>query len=303
MPGAGRVTDAAIPLSGVQNAAPNRDRLVIGGLLTIPTLFLTILSLVPLFLLLQLSLAHRVANGLWSPGLELTQYAQLLTPQFLEVASFSFMMAITTAVISVSLAFPVAYFISRMKRKAQITWLVGLLSTLSLSEVLIVFSFQVLLSGGGGLVKALVALGVMSSAHSLYPNITAVMVCLIYLVLPYIILFLYPAMSQLDDDIPAAASTMGAGPIRTFLTVVAPMVRGPLISACLLVVIFTVGSYLTPLVLGRPQNWTIGIHISNAAMSTGNLPLAAAQAVALVTLMAGLLWITRFLSTVGSPKP
>jgi len=294
------MTDLALPLKA-EDAPPDHDRLVLAGLLSLPTLFLVTLCLIPLFLLLQLSFAHRGTGGLWSPGLELTQYAQLLTPQFLKVALFSFSLALTTAVISVALAFPVAYFISRMKRRAQIAWLVGLLSTLSLSEVLIVFSFQVLLSGSGGLVKALVALGVMASPHSLYPNFAAVMVCLVYLVLPYIILFLYPAMSQLDDDIPAAATTMGASPARAFLTVVAPMVKGPLLSAGLLVVIFTVGSYLTPLVLGRPQQWTVGIIISNAAMTTGNMPLAAAQAVALVSLMAGLLGLVRLLTKGGSP--
>lgn len=294
------MTDLALPLKA-DDAPADRDRLVLAGLLSLPTLFLITLCLIPLFLLLQLSFAHRGTGGLWSPGLELTQYAQLMTPQFLRVALFSFGLALTTAVISVALAFPVAYFISRMKRRAQIAWLVGLLSTLSLSEVLIVFSFQVLLSGSGGLVKALVALGVMASPHSLYPNFAAVMVCLVYLVLPYIILFLYPAMSQLDDDIPAAATTMGASPARAFLTVVAPMVKGPLLSAGLLVVIFTVGSYLTPLVLGRPQQWTVGIIISNAAMTTGNMPLAAAQAVALVSLMAGLLGLVRLLTRGGSP--
>ncbi|WP_310539876.1 ABC transporter permease [Phenylobacterium sp.] len=295
------MTDLAVPLRAKDTEPSSRDQVVLAGLLSLPTLFLIVLCLIPLFLLVQLSFAHREDGGLWRAGLELTQYRQLLDPQFLKVALFSFTLALTTAAISVALAFPVAYFISRMKRRAQITWLVGLLSTLSLSEVLIVFSFQVLLSGGGGLVKALVALGIMDSVHSLYPNFAAVMVCLVYLVLPYIILFLYPAMSQLDDDIPAAATTMGASPARAFLTVVAPMVKGPLLSAGLLVVIFTVGSYLTPLVLGRPQQWTVGILISNGAMTTGNLPLAAAQAVALVTLMAGLLGLVRLLTRAGSP--
>lgn len=273
--------------------APPSDRWVLGALLALPALFLAILSLIPVFLLLQLSFAHHDRGGLWSPGFELTQYAQLFTPLFLRVAGFSVLTAVVAALISVSLALPAAYFISRMKRRAQVAWLVGLLGTLSLSEVLIVFSFQVLLSGGGSLVKALVGLGLMSDAHSLYPNFWAVLTCLVYVVLPYIILFLYPAASQLDDDIPAAAATMGASPVRAFLTVTLPILRGPVLSALLLVVIWTIGAYLTPLVLGRPQHWTIGIIISSSAMTTGNLPLAAAQAVALVAMMAGLLGASR----------
>jgi len=290
------MTDVAADTRPAEADPARTERMVLTGLLALPALFLTVLSLVPLLLLLQLSVAHHDEGGLWRPSLELTQYAKLLNPQFLKVAAFSISLAIGTAIVSVAIAFPAAYFISRMKRRAQVAWLVFLLSTLSLSEVLIVFSFQVLLSGAGAMVKTLMALGLMSSAHSLYPSFGAVQACLIYVVLPYIILFLYPAVSQLDDDIPAAASTMGASPVWTFLTVTTPIVRGPLLSAGLLVVIWTVGTYLTPLVLGRPQNWTIGVQISNAAMTTGDLPLAAAQAVALVCAMVGLLGLTRWLS-------
>jgi putative spermidine/putrescine transport system permease protein len=291
---------AAPPLA--LGAPEARDRLAQVGLLALPTLMVGALCVIPVALLLQLSVAHRDEGALWSPGFEATQYRQLLDPLFLRVAAFSFATAILTAAVSVTIAFPAAYFISRMRRRAQTAWLVGLLSTLSLSEVLVVFSFQVLLSGSGGLVKALVALGIMASPHSLYPNFAAVVVGLVYLVLPYIILFLYPAASQLDDDLPQAAATMGASPLRAFLTVTLPIVRQPLISAATLVVIWTVGSYLTPLVLGRPQHWTLGVHISTTAMSTGNLPLAAARAVGLVALMAALLALTALGNRRGTPK-
>lgn len=285
------MTDAALAAP----AAP-RFRFGLTALLAAPAAFIAVLSVVPAILMIQLSFAHREPGGLWSPGFELTQYAQLLDPLFARVAAFSIVLAVFTAAITVALALPTAYFVSRMRRRAQVAWLVCLLGALSLSEVLVVFAFQVLLSGSGGLVKALVALGLMASPHSLYPNFWAVLTCLVYLMLPYIILFLYPAVSKLEDDIPAAASTMGAAPLRTFLTVTTPMLKGPLLSAGLLVVIFTAGSYLTPLVLGRPQHWTIGIHISNAAMGTGNLPLAAAQAIVLVALMAGLLGLVTLMS-------
>lgn len=294
------MTDLAAPAVLAEPGRARRESLTIAGLLSLPTLMLAALCIAPLFLLVQLSLAHREEGGLWSAGLELTQYQALLNPLFLKVAAFSFMLAISTAVIAVTIAFPVTYFITRMRRRAQIAWLVCLLGTLSLSEVLIVFAFQVLLSSGGGLVKMLVATGLLESPQALYPNFAAVLTCLVYLVLPYIILFLYPSVSQLDEDMPAAAATMGASPLRAFMTVTLPMMKGSLISAGLLVVIFTVGSYLTPLVLGRPMHWTVGIHMSNAAMAAGNMPLAAAQAVTLVLMMVGLLILTRAFT---KPRP
>lgn len=288
----------AVPaeMGGLPTAAAHRARqsdVSLPGLLTVPGLFIAVMAVVPAFLLIQLSLAHREVGGLWSPGLELTHYAELATPLFARTVAFSLGLALTTAAITIAIAFPAAFFISRMRRKDQVAWLVYLLGALSLSEVLIVFAFQVLLSTSGGLAKAFAAVGLISAGESLYPNFPAVLLCLVYLVLPYVILFFYPAVSQLDEDVAHAASTMGSPPLRTFVGVTIPMMRGQIATAALLVVVFTVGAYVTPLVLGKPQTWTLAIHINTAAMSSGNIPLAAAQAVVVVAMMVLLLGLVR----------
>jgi putative spermidine/putrescine transport system permease protein len=295
------VTEAVVQLAVDAPAQPRRKRESIAQAMILagPAIFLAAFCITPLVLLIQLSFAHHTDGGLWAAGFEFTQYRQLADPTFLRVAAFSLGLAATTAVLTVSIAFPAAYFISRMRRRAQVAWLVFILGALSLSEVLIVFAFQVLLSTGGALVKGLVDLHLMASPHSLYPNIGAVLACLVYLVLPYVILFLYPAVSRLDEEMPQAAATMGASPLRSFFLVTTPLMRGPLISAVALVVIFTVSSYLTPLVLGRPETWTVGVHLSNTAMDAGNMPLAAAQAVVLVTAIIGVLGLVRWIGGGG----
>ena len=274
----------------------DRDRWVLTGLLAVPAFYIALMAIVPALLMVQISLAHRDVGGLWSPGFELTQYRQLATPLFARVMGFSLLLAARGAVVCVALALPAAYFITRMRRRAQVAWLVFLLGSLSLSEVLIVFAFQVLLSTSGSLAGALAAVGLLEAGQSLYPNFPAVLTCLVYLLLPYVILFFYPALSQLDPEVEQAAATLGASRLTTFATVVVPLMRGQILTGVLLVVIFTFGSYLTPLVLGRPPQWTIAIHINNAAMAAGNVPLAAAYAVTVVAFMVALLAPTRTLS-------
>jgi putative spermidine/putrescine transport system permease protein len=271
-----------------------------GLILAAPTAFLAAFCVAPLVVLVQFSFAHHENGQLWSAGFELTQYRRLADPLFLRVVGFSLMLALATAVLTLSVAYPAAYFISRMRRRAQVAWLVFVLGALSLSEVLIVFAFQVLLSRNGAIVQTLVQVGLMSQPASLYPNIAAVLACLVYLVLPYVILFLYPAASKLDEEMPQAAATMGASPIAGFVLVTTPLMRGPLLSAAALVVIFAVSSYLTPLVLGRPETWTVGVHLSNTAMEAANMPLAAAQALALVGAILALLALVR---AVGGARP
>jgi putative spermidine/putrescine transport system permease protein len=258
-------------------------------ILALPSLFLAAFCVAPLVLLVQFSFAHHEDGQLWTPAFELTQWRALADRTFLRVVGFSLVLALSAALLTLAVAFPAAYFISRMRRRAQVAWLVFVLGALSLSEVLIVFAFQVLLSSSGAIVETLVRLGLMSEPHSLYPNVAAVLACLVYLVLPYVILFLYPAVSQLDEEMPQAAATMGASPIASFFLVTTPLMRGPLLSAAALVIIFAVSSYLTPLVLGRPETWTVGVHLSNTAMEAANMPLAAAQALALVGAILALL--------------
>jgi putative spermidine/putrescine transport system permease protein len=284
------------PLARAAAAEPRARRgLAQAFVLAAPTLFLAAFCVAPLVLLVQFSFAHHEDGQLWTPAFELTQWRQLADRTYLRVVAFSLLLALAAAVLTLSVAFPAAYFISRMRRRAQVAWLVFVLGALSLSEVLIVFAFQVLLSSSGAIVQGLVDLRLMREAHSLYPNVAAVLACLVYLVLPYVILFLYPAVSQLDEEMPQAAATMGASPLASFFLVTTPLMRGPLLSAAALVIIFAVSSYLTPLVLGRPETWTVGVHLSNTAMEAADMPLAAAQALALVGAILALLAGVRFL--------
>ena len=265
-------------------------------LLPVPCLFVILLAAGPALILLQASLAHQEMSGLWRPALELTHYAELVHQRFLKPLAVSFILASVTAVITLAVAFPVTHIIVGLGRRAQVAWLVCLLTSLSLSEVLVVFAWQTLLSARVGLTWPLVWLGLLERPVSLSPSLGAALACLVYLVLPYVILLLYPALSRLDPEIPQAAATMGASPAKTFFTVITPMMRGPLITAGVGIMVTTVGAYLTPLVLAQPRYWTVGILINRTVMEDGDIPLGAAQAIALVLLMVGALLLSRRLT-------
>jgi putative spermidine/putrescine transport system permease protein len=265
-------------------------------LLFIPALFVAVFAAFPAMILITASVARQEMSGLWRPALDASHIAELFQPTFLRPLATSFALALATAAIALAIAVPATWLIARLKRRAQVAWLVCLLTSLSLSEVLVVFAWQTLLSARVGLTAPLVWLGLLARPVSLSPSLGAALACLVYLVLPYVILLLYPAVSRLDPEIPQAAATMGASPARAFLTVVVPCLRAPLVTAGLGVMVTTAGAYLTPLVLARPQQWTVGIVISRSVMEDGNVPLGAAQAIAVVALMMGVLLLSRRLT-------
>ena len=85
-----------------------REGFAQGLILSGPAIFLAAFCVTPLMLLLQLSFAHHTDGGLWTAGFEFSQYRQLADPTFLRVAAFSLGLAATTAILTVSVAFPPA---------------------------------------------------------------------------------------------------------------------------------------------------------------------------------------------------
>ncbi|HZA93129.1 MAG TPA: ABC transporter permease subunit, partial [Gemmatimonadales bacterium] len=124
---------------------------------------------------------------------------------------------------------------------------------------------------------------------SLAPSYLGVVACIVYVVIPFSILTIYPGMSRLDPSLVEAARMSGARPTRAFLEVVVPVLRKPIASAFLMTVILTLGAYVTPLVLGGPSNWTIGVIITETALSGQNLPMAAAISVFLLVVTGALI--------------
>ena len=247
-----------------------------------PTIVLAVFLVVPFALLLRVSVAPHDQSGLWLAGFSLAPFTALADPLLLRSLAFSLALALGVGALSVALGFPLAWLITGMRRRRQVPWLILLLATLSLSEVLIVFSWQVMLSKRIGLSNILVAVGLMDEPDSLFPGVGAVVACLLYLIVPFVVLTLYPPLSRLDRGLVEAARTLGASGRQAFVTVVLPLVRAPLASAFALSAVLTLGSYVTPIVLGEPQYWTVAILISKTALGARDLPGAAAMALLLL---------------------
>lgn len=265
-----------------------------------PTLMLGVFFLVPLGIMVAVSFFHRVPGGFYEPAFELTNYARFFTPLFVDHLGFSLYVAVLVAMISVSAGFPFCLFLSRLSHRTQVLWLVFLLSVLSLSEVIIALSWSILLSRTAGISNLLAAMGILDAPTAWTPGFPAVLMGLCYLAFPYVVLTLYPSVSRLDPELTEAARTLGASPLRTFFTVVVPVLRNAIVAGILMVFVFTLGAYLIPQILGRPQHWTLTVLITDQAIYQSNLPFAAALAVFLLAASLVLIGLTLSLGRRGA---
>ncbi|MER8642013.1 ABC transporter permease [Mesorhizobium sp. M1252] len=257
-----------------------------------PALMLIVFFVVPFSTMIAVSFFKRNPSGFYTPDFVFDNYARFLSVFFGGVLGFSLMLAVLVAVCCVAIAFPFTYLLTRRPRRVQTLWLVGLLSVLSLSEVIIGFAWSTLFSRTAGITNLFVAIGLMEKPVALLPAFGAVLTGMVYQALPYTILVLYPALVRLDPTLLEAARTLGASPIRAFFNVVAPALRNTIVATLIMVFVFALGSYLLPQILGRPQHWTLSVLITDQAIYQSNMPFAAAMAVFLVLISLALVGLT-----------
>ncbi|MFQ5984895.1 MAG: ABC transporter permease [Alphaproteobacteria bacterium] len=262
------------------------------SVLAYPALAMGVFFVAPFAIMVAVSFFHRVEGGFYEPGFELANYGRFFTPLFIHHMLFSLYVAALAAVICVVVGFPFTYFVTRMQRRAQAPILVLILCVLALSEVIVGFSWSVLLSRTAGVSNLLVWLGLMPKPTAWSPGFVAVIFGLVYLAFPFAVLVLYPPLTRLDREITEAARTLGASPLKTFFTVVIPVLRPAIVATLILVFVFTLGSYLIPQLLGRPQHWTLSVLITDQAIFHSNAPFAAAMAIFLMVVSLGLVGVT-----------
>lgn len=260
--------------------------------LVFPGLMLTVFFVVPFSIMIAVSFFKRNPSGFYTPDFVFDNYARFLSTFFGSVLAFSLMLAIAVAIACVVIAFPFTYLLTKQSRRVQTLWLVGLLSILSLSEVIIGFAWSTLFSRTAGITNLFVALGLMAQPEALLPGFGAVLTGMVYQALPYTILVLYPALARLDPTLLEAARTLGSSPPRAFLNVVVPALRNTIVATLIMVFVFALGSYLLPQILGRPQHWTLSVLITDQAIYQSNMPFAAAMAVFLVLISLSLVGLT-----------
>lgn len=251
-------------------------------LLTWPGAALLVLFVFPLLVIVAVSFFRRVQTAFFEVGFVGQNYANALTPFYLDRLWVSVAIALVASLVCLLVGLPFTYLLTRLPRRRQVPYLVLVLASLSLSEVIVAFSWSLMLSRTSGVSNLLVWLGLLDTPQAWSPGLAAVLLALVFIALPLTVLTFYPTVSRLEPELMEAATTMGASPLRGFVTVVLPLLRRAVAGAFALVFIYVLGAYVIPQTLGRPAQWTFPVHITDQAVLKSNLPLAAALAVVLL---------------------
>jgi spermidine/putrescine transport system permease protein len=200
-------------------------------------------------------------------GTHMIRVAQLRSDsQYLDLFFKSVSMAMTTSVIAVLIAFPVAYYLAVCVGRSRTTWLLVVIAPFFTSFFLRVIAWKVILGSDGLINSGLFSLGLRDRGDPvsflLYSQFTVIAV-LVYAWAPFACMPLYVALQNLDRSVHEAAADLGASRLRILLTVTLPLVAPGIAAAFLFVFIPVIGEFVTPMLVGGTQGFMFGNEISD----------------------------------------
>ena len=234
---------------------PGRRKIKLDPLwLALPGLgFLAVFLIVPTAQMLTLGFLDRTTGALtvsaflriWNGG------------PYLTVMSTTFTVAIWTTMLCVGLGYPLAYWLSRKPPRQQRIAALFVLLPFWTSALIKNFSWLVLLGRNGIVSKTMTAIGMKGGDQLLFSR-TTVVFAMVHTLLPLAVVTMLPVMNQIDRRLTMAASTLGANSARAFWQVFFPLSMRGVAAAGLLVLVASLGFFITPALVGGARDTMIG---------------------------------------------
>jgi spermidine/putrescine transport system permease protein len=220
----------------------------------------------------------------------------MFNTDYLSIFSRSFQLALVTTVLTLLVAFPVAFYIALQTPK-QRTWLMLLITIPFWTNLLVrTYAWILLLRNGGLIDSSLHSLGVLNSPINLMYTPIAVQIGLVYAFLPFMVLPIYTSLEKLDWRLLEAAYDLYANRWQTMRRIVIPLAAPGMVAGCILVFVPALGTFFIPELLGGAKTLMIGNLIQQQFGVSRNWPFGAALSFALlaVVLIFMLIYALRF---------
>jgi spermidine/putrescine transport system permease protein len=205
-------------------------------------------------------------------------------------------------ILTVLLAYPMAYFIAFRVKKNKLVWIIMITVPFWTSYLLRVFAWKIILGYNGVVNSGLMELGlILEPLKFLLYSQFAVVLTLAHAWAAFAILPIYVSLEKIDRSLLEAATDLGDTPAMRFFRITLPLSMAGVVAASLLVFIPTVGDFVTPAVVGGPKSMMIGNLIQLMFRKANNWPLGAALAIiallGITLIVCAFLWFTKRVRT------
>ncbi len=276
-------------------AEPTTARSWTAWLLAAPAIaYLTAFTLIPVGLLLTVSFWKSGIYGT-TPDFNFGNYVRALAvPLYRDQLIKTIRIALTTTAISFLISYPAALYISGLKGRLKSMLVVLLFLPFWTSFVVRTFLWLPILGRTGLINQSLIWLGLIDQPlEFLLYNEGAVLVGLVYVFTLFMTLPIYLSLDKIDPALHEAANDLGAPPLQAFWRVTLPLSRPGIVSGSIMVFLMSIGSYVTPQLLGGPSGNMYGNVIASQFLANNNWAFGGALSVILIVVVLVGLMITR----------
>lgn len=253
-----------------------------GKLMILPSIaWLAIFFIIPMLIVVAVSFAGRTPYGQIIFDWTLSNYSRIVEPLYLAIFGQSLIVAFITTACTILMGYPLAYFIASLPKRWQQPGLILCMIPFWINFLIRSYAWVIILRTQGVVNTLLLKLGIIDMPIQLLYNNGAVLVGMIYALLPFMILPIYVSIEQLDRRLLEAASDLGAGPFTAFRKVTLPLTMPGVAAGTILVFISSLGMFVVPDVMGGAKSSLVGNLIQNQFLSARNWPFGSALSIVL----------------------
>ncbi|AGK50245.1 binding--dependent transport system inner membrane component family protein [Burkholderia thailandensis MSMB121] len=195
---------------------------------------------------------------------------------YLAVFGRTLLIGFAVTLFALALGYPLAYWISTLpERRANLAMILVLIPFWT-SVLVRVAAWIVLLQSEGLVNRALIDVGLISQPLALLFNRVGVYISMTHILLPFMILPLYSVMKSIPPSYQRAAVSLGSHPFAAFWRVYVPQTYPGVGAGALLVFILAIGYYITPALLGGPNDQMVSYYVAYFTNVTINWGMACA---------------------------
>jgi putative spermidine/putrescine transport system permease protein len=210
----------------------------------------------------------------------------------------TFVISFWVTVLCVVIGYPVAYTLTTLPRRWANIALALVLVPFWTSILVRTTAWFILLQREGPVNALLQAVHAVDAPIQMIFTRFAVYVAMVHVLLPFMILPLYSVMKGIDPVYLRAAASLGAPGVKRFLRVYLPMTMPGVAAGAVMVFMLAVGFYITPALVGGPDDQMVSYFIAFFTNQTINWGMAAALACLLLA-MTGVIVIVARLTIPG----
>lgn len=221
-------------------------------------------------------------EGSWT----LDNYARFFTDDyFLSFLWFTLQLAVLVTIVTMLLAYPMAYYIYKAGPRLKATLLILVILPKLSNMLVLVYGLQIILANNGIVNEALMILGLVDEPVQMVYTLFSVVLSKVLLIIPYTILVITAGLHGLDPTLRSAARGMGASPARTFWSITLPLSLPATSVSLLITIVWALGAFVSPALLGNPDLQTLAVEVPRQTFENVNWAMGSAIAFIMLAMM------------------